>query len=142
VSYDDAHCRCPSCGSTDVERTYASPIQVSSDFRDTNSARCACGWSGTVHDLVGKRLIVPRRCCPMAIKSPVEIAMAHDILLAIHNGATPLAVEGENKTILAAQVDALAWVLGEKCGFGDMLANLRSQCEEEGVEFRPRGEAN
>lgn len=144
MTYDDAHCRCPQCGSTEVDREHGTSVHVvGTEFRDLNWARCCdCKWFGVVHAMVGKRLLTPKKSCPMAIKSPVEIAMAHDVLLSIHNGNAPVTVEGENKTIIAAQCDALAWVLGEKCGFGEMLENLKAQCSEAGMEFVPRAEAN
>jgi len=144
MTYDDAHCRCPECGTTLISRTCVGMLNAdAADFRDENRAQCCeCEWEGIVHDLVGKRLLTPKKSCPMAIKSPVEIAMAHDVLLSIHNGNAPVTVDGENKTIIAAQCDALAWVLGEKCGFGEMLENLKAQCSDGGMEFVPRAEAN
>lgn len=144
MSYDDAHCRCPSCGSADVDREHGSAIHVAgTQFRDTNRAVCECGWEGIVDDLHGKRMLGSKKSCPLAIKSPVEIAMAHDILVMLHNGQTPIdAGSDENKLMIAAQADVLGWVLGEPNGFTKMLDDLKAACSEAGVEFVPRSEVN
>lgn len=47
------HKYCPQCGETDVCRTTAG-MGFPFPGKDTNDARCQCGWRGEVHDLVAE----------------------------------------------------------------------------------------
>jgi len=51
--YRQKHRYCPKCGSNDIRETLigmgADPWEK--DYKNTNYARCACKWNGTVHDL-------------------------------------------------------------------------------------------
>ena len=51
--YREKHCCCPTCGSKDFEETTVGyPILDPEKDKDINSVRCACGFTGIVHDLV------------------------------------------------------------------------------------------
>lgn len=50
------HMACPKCGSIYLETTYMGVVMNLGDmdsYRDTNTAKCRCGWKGIVHDLKG-----------------------------------------------------------------------------------------
>lgn len=53
AEYDEAHKRCPACGSRDVGTTTMGCLPVAGvPYRNTNRARChSCNWQGIVHDL-------------------------------------------------------------------------------------------
>ena len=50
------HMSCPKCGSIYLETTYMGDVLNTDDmesYKDTNTAKCRCGWRGIVHDLKG-----------------------------------------------------------------------------------------
>lgn len=56
--YHNVHKYCPICGGDEIRRGLVCYIVDESrpeDFKDGNPAECQhCGWSGTVHDLIGE----------------------------------------------------------------------------------------
>lgn len=73
--YHEAHKYCPVCGGDEICRGFACYIVDEShpeDFKNGNPAECRrCGWSGTVHDLIGEDA---RQVC-LARKAADERAM-------------------------------------------------------------------
>lgn len=57
-NYHEAHKYCPICGSDEICKGFACYIVDEShpeNFKNGNPAKCQhCGWSGTVHDLIGE----------------------------------------------------------------------------------------
>jgi len=50
------HMACPKCGNVHLETTYMGIVLNYNDmnsYKDTNRAKCSCGWNGIVHDLKG-----------------------------------------------------------------------------------------
>lgn len=53
--YNKSHKCCPKCGSSKVLVTFIGFIvnmAKMNDYKDRNSAECACGWKGIVDELV------------------------------------------------------------------------------------------
>lgn len=56
IMYYYKHMACPKCGSVHLSTTYMGIIlnhECMESYKDTNEAKCSCGWSGIVHDLKG-----------------------------------------------------------------------------------------
>ena len=49
TKYYEKHRYCPKCGSPFVEYTTAGWVDI-----DRNKARCSCGWTGIVDDLLAE----------------------------------------------------------------------------------------
>ena len=59
--YNDNHKCCPNCKSTGLQQTYVGYIMNTEkphEYRDENSCKCKCGWSGIVHQLIGCEFLV------------------------------------------------------------------------------------
>lgn len=50
--YDAKHCCCPVCGRSGLETTTIGIAFLGPSTRDTNRAKCQCGWVGIVHDMI------------------------------------------------------------------------------------------
>ena len=68
------------------------------------------------------------------MRSQEEIQRAHDALIAVLSGEVPVALRGNVRLSLEAQVDALCWALGDdsQSHFGNSLAQLYAALEKRG----------
>lgn len=78
------------------------------------------------------------------MRSEIEIARAHDVLVAVINREVPIVLGHDGRRALSAACDALCWVLDHRApdcpgAFAENLAKLEQEAKKAGFQLRLKG---